>query len=330
MWQHSYYLIHQLASTCLQDQFDCLDLTDNEIGKLENFPLMRRLTTLLVANNRVSRIADGLGAALPALKHIVLTNNRISSLGEIEALGAIPTLQSLCLLGNPVTRKQNYRLYTIAKNPGLSVLDFQRVRRKERVAAAKLFASKAGKAFAQEVTNSRYAAPSASDLAALSGASAGSGMASSSSSSSAAAPTPLFDAQQLAAIQEAIASAATRQEIEAIEECLKKGEMPPAAAALLAAGTAAGEGAAEVAGADSGAAAASSAGDAPVGVAASGAAAAAGTSDDVPMEEGGVAAAASANGSTTEDAQAAVDPVHATAPAPATGGAAGEDGMDTS
>lgn len=36
-----------------KDQFDVIDLTDNNIRKIENFPLMRRLETLLLHNNRV-------------------------------------------------------------------------------------------------------------------------------------------------------------------------------------------------------------------------------------------------------------------------------------
>ena len=207
-----------------------MDLTDNEVPKLENFPLMKRLKTLLLSNNRISRIADGLGASIPNLQHLILTNNRITSLGEIEALGSLSKLTTLSLLGNPVTRKQNYRYYTIFKNPGLTVLDFQRVRRKERIGAAKLFASKAGRAFAEEVIRTRY--QTGADAA----ASAAAGGSSSSSSSSGAgagssAAAPAFTPEQLTAIQAAIAAASTREEIEELESYLRKGQLPPSLAA---------------------------------------------------------------------------------------------------
>lgn len=42
-----------------QDQFNSIDLSDNEIQKLENFPLLPKLKMLLLSNNRVARIAPG-------------------------------------------------------------------------------------------------------------------------------------------------------------------------------------------------------------------------------------------------------------------------------
>lgn len=44
-----------------QDQFDTIDLSDNEIVKLENFPYISRLGTLLVNNNRITRINPNIG-----------------------------------------------------------------------------------------------------------------------------------------------------------------------------------------------------------------------------------------------------------------------------
>lgn len=35
------------------DQFDTIDLSDNEIRKLDGFPLLKRLKTLLLNNNRI-------------------------------------------------------------------------------------------------------------------------------------------------------------------------------------------------------------------------------------------------------------------------------------
>ena len=37
----------------LQDQFDTIDFSDNEIRKLEGFPLLTRLKSVLLSNNRV-------------------------------------------------------------------------------------------------------------------------------------------------------------------------------------------------------------------------------------------------------------------------------------
>lgn len=48
----------------LQNQFDSLDLSDNVIVRLEGFPKLPRLKTLLLSNNRVMRIARNLEGKL--------------------------------------------------------------------------------------------------------------------------------------------------------------------------------------------------------------------------------------------------------------------------
>lgn len=60
-----------------QDQFDAIDFSDNEIKKLDNFPRYKRLSSLLLCNNHVSRIAADLGSQLPNLTCIILTNNKV-------------------------------------------------------------------------------------------------------------------------------------------------------------------------------------------------------------------------------------------------------------
>lgn len=44
-----------------QDQFDTIDLSDNEIVKLENMPHLNRLGTLIINNNRITRINPNIG-----------------------------------------------------------------------------------------------------------------------------------------------------------------------------------------------------------------------------------------------------------------------------
>ena len=44
----------------LQNQFDSIDLTDNAITRLEGFPRLHRLRTLLLSNNRINRISPRL------------------------------------------------------------------------------------------------------------------------------------------------------------------------------------------------------------------------------------------------------------------------------
>uniref|UniRef100_A0A674MFK1 Small nuclear ribonucleoprotein polypeptide A' n=1 Tax=Takifugu rubripes TaxID=31033 RepID=A0A674MFK1_TAKRU len=121
-------VIENLGATL--DQFDTLDFSDNEVRKLDGFPLLRRLKTLLMNSNRICRIGENLEQALPNLRELILTSNNIQELGDLDPLATIKTLSLLSLLRNPVTNKKHYRLYVINKLPQLRVLDFQKVKLK--------------------------------------------------------------------------------------------------------------------------------------------------------------------------------------------------------
>lgn len=122
-----------------KDQHDAIDLTDNSVTVLGNIPLLRRLQTLLLANNRIASISTSLHLSVPNLTTLVLTNNNISELGDLEPLKALKNIKYLSLLGNPVREKKWYREWLAWRIPGLRVLDFQRIRDKERQTAASLF-----------------------------------------------------------------------------------------------------------------------------------------------------------------------------------------------
>jgi U2 small nuclear ribonucleoprotein A' len=83
----------------------------------DNFPRFKRLSTLLLNNNHVSRIGTDLATQLPNLTCVVLTNNKISVLSELDPLGGCTHLTMLSLLENPVARQQHYRLYVVHKIP---------------------------------------------------------------------------------------------------------------------------------------------------------------------------------------------------------------------
>ena len=72
-----------------------MDLSDNEITAMENFPLLRTLRTLILNNNRVNTIQTDLGQYLPKLTTLMLTNNQLVTLESLEPLSAIPSITNL-------------------------------------------------------------------------------------------------------------------------------------------------------------------------------------------------------------------------------------------
>ena len=65
--------------------FECIDLSDNEIRKLDNFSFLDKLTTLILTNNRIKQLSD-LSDSLPNLVNLFLMNNKISELSELDKL----------------------------------------------------------------------------------------------------------------------------------------------------------------------------------------------------------------------------------------------------
>lgn len=129
--------IENLGAT--QDQYDTIDFSDNEIEKLENFPLLPRLQSIYLNNNHISKISTGISDSLPKLDTLILTNNRLVNLHDIDPLVELTTLRTLSLIDNVITKKPNYRLYVIHKLPLLRLLDFKKIKAKERTESIKMF-----------------------------------------------------------------------------------------------------------------------------------------------------------------------------------------------
>lgn len=128
----------------LQDQYDHIDLTDNEVLKLDNLPRMNRLMSIFLAKNSVSRISSGLGEKVPHLKVLDLTKNQLRYLSEVRNLREFKELEHLSLCENPVIHKPNYRLFMLYCIPSLKILDFQRITAQEREDAKNLFSGSKG------------------------------------------------------------------------------------------------------------------------------------------------------------------------------------------
>ena len=108
--------IEHLAVT--RDQFDSIDLTDNLIQKLTNIPKLHRLSSLSLANNVIETVnGKNLNKNVPNLKHLNLNCNRISGLHVVNSIGdGCAMLESLVLIGNPVTSKYSYLYIYINMN----------------------------------------------------------------------------------------------------------------------------------------------------------------------------------------------------------------------
>lgn len=204
-------VIENLGAT--EDQFDTIDLTDNEIVKLENFPYLNRLGTLLINNNRITRINPNIGEYLPHLHTLILTNNRLVNLVEIDPLASLPKLRTLSLLDNNITKKPNYRLYVIHRIKGLRLLDFRKVKQRERDEAAKLFASKEAEEEAKKVAVKTFTPGEVIDAMDTT---------KTEEPPRVVAPTP----EQITAIKAAIVNAQTLEEVARLDKALQSGQIP--------------------------------------------------------------------------------------------------------
>ena len=97
--------IEHLGAT--RNAFDAIDFTDNRLSRLENFPRLLRISSIMLAGNLVESIdVNNVKTNIPNITSLSLENNRISTLHEISNIGnACPKLTFLSLIGNPVTSK---------------------------------------------------------------------------------------------------------------------------------------------------------------------------------------------------------------------------------
>lgn len=194
--------IENLGATL--DQFDTIDFSDNDIRKFDGFPLLKRIKTLFFNNNRIVRIAEGLEHCIPNLETLMLTGNMIQELGDLEPLVPLKNLQSLCLLQNPVSAKPQYRQYIVYRFPQLKLLDFRKIKMKEREAATAFFRSKKGKEMKREIAKKTKAQVPGG----------------------VAADKPTTSATERTKIREAISNASSLEEVQRLSKLLQAGHIP--------------------------------------------------------------------------------------------------------
>ena len=209
--------IEHLATT--RDAFDTIDFTDNRLQRLENFPRLLRLSCLNCSGNILESFdTANMGKNIPNITNLNLSYNNVASLAEVSNIATACTkLEFLNLHGNPVTRRQHYRLYVIKKIPTLRVLDFTKISKSERDRADRLANSAAGAALESDVqgeARSSTAAGGAKTFVPGEGRSAEESFVTN------------FTPQQKDMIRQMIANASSPAEIEEIERSVKRGIFP--------------------------------------------------------------------------------------------------------
>lgn len=197
---------------------DALDLTDNDIQVLGNFPLSPRVRTLLLARNRIAAIQPSLPAAIPALRNLVLASNSLAELSDLDVLAKFARLTHLVLLENPVTKKEHYRYWVVWRCPTVRFLDYQKVKDAEREQAKELFGT------AEEPTELASTIMGTKSktfdiTASASNAAAG-------TSASRLSRLKLTDKERKK-LQEMIKKADSLEEIIRLEKALNEGRLPP-------------------------------------------------------------------------------------------------------
>ncbi|MBA0749243.1 hypothetical protein Gogos_003192, partial [Gossypium gossypioides] len=202
-----------------------LDLRGNKIAVIENLgatevcitlfvPIFSAFVALIYWKALMLFTFPFLAEFLPNLHTLVLTNNRLVNLVEIDPLLSLPKLQFLSLLDNNITKKPNYRLYVIHKLKSLRVLDFKKVKAKERLEAENLFASKEAEEEIKKESTKTVApkeVPNVSEVA------------EEEQMPKVVAPTP----EQILAIKAAIVNSQTLEEVARLEKvALQTGQLP--------------------------------------------------------------------------------------------------------
>lgn len=122
--------IENLASS--GDVYAAVDLSNNDIAEVAGLGGLPTLHTVLLANNRITRIAQGERCAVRAL---LLAQNRLASFSALAQLRQFSQLENLLMVGNPVTAQEQYRVHVVLLVPLLRVLDGEKVTLEERRAA---------------------------------------------------------------------------------------------------------------------------------------------------------------------------------------------------
>ena len=202
-----------------RDMYGCIDLSDNEIFRIENIPKLARLRSLILANNSISWIAQDAFDQLPELTSLVLTNNKVSRLSVLLPIANLRRLERLSLVHNPVTKEPRYREFVIhlmKYSRTFRYLDFQRVTDQERQDSKAFFSTPEGVLMLRRLVPEQAAAE-----------------AESRELQTKAAAKPVLSDEVLDKIKIAIMETEDMDVVNRLERCLKTGELTADVARLI-------------------------------------------------------------------------------------------------
>jgi U2 small nuclear ribonucleoprotein A' len=211
---HHLSMLENLDAT--RDSFDAIDLSHNDLERLDSFPLLQRLTSLNASHNKLCFLQEDFASQLPALSILCLSNNLFSDVEQLKPLFSCKQLRVLVLAGNPLTKQDQYRLQVIQAIPSLRILDYSYVKPGERKEAKKLFGKK------KSTTSRKRDQPEADSHSQQVGQSNGS----SSHTTHGKLPSRLSEAQ-MERILAAIERASSVEKVQRLESYLSRGVMPP-------------------------------------------------------------------------------------------------------
>ncbi|XP_067097040.1 leucine-rich repeat-containing protein 23 [Osmerus mordax] len=116
-----------------------LYLAQNSIKHLEGLDKLERLTTLHLRDNQLETL-DGISPNMKSLQYLNVRGNLVFNQRALRSLSAVSkTLRALVLAENPLSEKEDYRVYVVTHLPLLERLDKEPISPEEKAEAMESF-----------------------------------------------------------------------------------------------------------------------------------------------------------------------------------------------
>ena len=113
------------------DIYRCINLQSNILSQLI-VPSFQRLTTLLLSNNKLTKVI----IKAPNLRIISLNGNLFRDIDDVDISSKV--LTNMTLHDTPLETIEHYRLLVIRKFPSLHILDYHKIKQRERLSTVSI------------------------------------------------------------------------------------------------------------------------------------------------------------------------------------------------